>query len=85
MFQFQHRYVPVAWGEIAPSDLKPQGDPESELTYRYEQHLGLYIRGVSGGWLGRLAVRCERDAYGEFVPVGCAITDTYRRIVVPSR
>lgn len=68
------RFAPVPWGEIAPSDLEPQGEPETCITYRHEEHIGLHVRGVSGVTLGMLAVKCERRGLTVW-PQGLAIAD----------
>lgn len=77
-----HRhYVAVRWGEILPSDLEPMGDPEWELHYRKEKHIGLHIRGQTGVTLGMLGIRCAVDAYGDLLPLGMAWADTASAIL----
>lgn len=70
------RYVLVPWGDIAPSDLWPANDGqiEVEISYRHEQHLGIYVRGQYGVELGMLGLRCE-VVRGELMPLGIAISD----------
>ena len=69
------RYTRTPWGEVAASDLEPQGEPETVIVYRREEHLGLVVRGTFGVTLGMLGVRCER--HGSILsPIGLAIADT---------
>ncbi len=71
----KRRYAPIPWGEILPSDLVAQGDPESLMIYRREEHLGLHVRGEYVRSLGMLALRCERRGM-ELCPLSMAISDT---------
>lgn len=68
------RYTTVAWGEIAPSDLEPKGDPEWAIEYRHELHIGLHIVGEYVPELGMLGIRCE-VRNGEEQPISMAIAD----------
>lgn len=69
------RYALAPWSDVAPSDLEPQGTPETEVNYRHEQHLLLRVRGTYGANLGMVGVRCLIGRAGELLPVGIAIPD----------
>lgn len=76
MFQrWPRRWAFSPWADVQPSDLEPQGEPETVIEYRREAHLGLYIKRSYGQrYLGILAVRCE-SVRGEFLPISMAIAD----------
>ena len=73
--RYERRYATAPWSDPAPSDLEPQGAPETEITYRHEVHMGLHVRGTYGGTLGMIAIRCEVNGMG-LAPVSMAIADT---------
>lgn len=80
--QREHHYAKAPWSDVAPSDLEPQGEPETTIDYRHETHLGLYVRGEYVAYLGMLAVRCETRA-GWLMPLGIAIADTVAIETIP--
>jgi hypothetical protein len=73
--RWERRYVSVPWGDIAPGDLQPQGEPDTVIEYRHETHVGLYVKGEHVAYLAMLAVRCESKGM-DLVPISMAIADT---------
>jgi hypothetical protein len=71
----RQRYTACSWGDVLQSDLQPQGAPETSVTYRREEHVGLHIRGTYGVTLGMLTVRCERRG-SQLDPISVAIAET---------
>lgn len=62
-------------GDIEQSDVEPQGSPETIVRWKHQEHLGLNIKGQEIPSLGMLAIRCELDSLGEWMPLTCAIAE----------
>ena len=62
-------------GEIEQSDVEPKGSPETIIRWKHQEHLGLDIKGQELPSLGMLAIRCELDSLGEWMPLSMAIVE----------
>ena len=62
-------------GEIEQSDVEPQGSPETIIRWKHQEHLGLDIKGQELPSLGMLAIRCDLDSLGEWMPLSLAIVE----------
>ena len=72
---YQVRLECFPWNEIEPSDLCPQGPPETVVRYKHQELLGLVIKGQEIQTLGMLAIRCEFDSMGEPMPISLALAE----------
>ena len=61
--------------DLEQSDLEPQGSPETIVRWKLQEHLGLDIKGQELPSLGMLAIRCELDSLGEWMPLSLAIAE----------
>jgi len=72
---YQLRKVPFPWNDLEPSDLCPQGPPETVVRYKHQELLGLVVKGQEIQTLGILAIRCEFDSIGEPMPISLALAE----------
>ena len=72
---YQIRRECFSWNDIEPSDLCPQGPPETVVRYKHQELLGLVVKGQELKRLGIIAVRCEFDSIGEPMPISMALAE----------
>mgnify|MGYP006408917749 FL=1 len=72
---YQLRKVLCPWNDLEPSDLCPQGPPETVVRYKHQELLGLIVKGQALKQLGMLAIRCEFDSMGEPMPISMALAE----------